>query len=87
VVASGGLSHFLCEEAFDKRIVAALQTHDVGALSGIPQQALLSGSSEIRNWVMLAGMVETLNADFTEYIPVYRTPLGTGIGLGFMAWR
>lgn len=87
VVASGGLSHFLCEEAFDRRIVAALQTHDAETLIGIPQQALLSGSSEIRNWVMLAGMVEKLGADFTEYIPVYRTPLGTGIGLGFMAWR
>lgn len=87
VVASGGLSHFLCEEAFDRRIISALQTGDVEALTGIPQQALLSGSSEIRNWVMVAGMVEKLKANFTEYIPVYRTPLGTGIGLGFMSWR
>lgn len=87
VVASGGLSHFLCEEAFDREIVQALQANDSNVLSKIPQEALLSGSSEIRNWVMLSGMVEHLRSDFTEYIPVYRTPVGTGIGLAFMTWR
>lgn len=87
VVASGGLSHFLCEEAFDREIVQALQTKDAAKLAAIPQEALLSGSSEIRNWVMLSGMVDHLSSDFTEYIPVHRTPAGTGIGLAFMTWR
>jgi hypothetical protein len=87
VVASGGLSHFLCEEAFDREIIAALQANDAGMLSAIPQEALLSGSSEIRNWVMLSGMVTHLRSHFTEYVPVYRTPAGTGIGLAFMTWR
>jgi hypothetical protein len=32
-------------------------------------------------------MVKHLCCDFTEYIPVYRTPVGTGIGLAFMTWR
>lgn len=32
VVASGGLSHFLCEEAFDRRIVSALESHDMPEL-------------------------------------------------------
>ena len=86
VVASGGLSHFLCEEAFDREIVAALQSHDAPVLASIPQQAMLSGSSEIRNWVMVSGMVEHLRSDFTDYIPVHRTPAGTGIGLAFMSW-
>lgn len=87
VIASGGLSHFLCEEAFDRRIVAALQAKDVETLVKIPQEAMLSGSSEIRNWIMVAGMVEALKSDFIEYIPVHRTPLGTGIGLAFMSWH
>lgn len=87
VVASGGLSHFLCEEAFDREIVQALQANDAARLAAIPQEALLSGSSEIRNWVMLSGMVEHMRYDFTEYIPVHRTPAGTGIGLAFMTWR
>ncbi|MES1980401.1 MAG: extradiol ring-cleavage dioxygenase [Pseudomonadota bacterium] len=87
VVASGGLSHFLCEEAFDRRIVEALQTNDTDFLMQIPQEAMLSGSSEIRNWIMVAGMVAGMKADFTEYIPVHRTPAGSGIGLAFMSWK
>lgn len=87
VVASGGLSHFICEEAFDHKVIKALQKNDAASLAAIPQESLLSGSSEIRNWVMLSGMVEHLCNDFTEYIPVYRTPAGTGIGLAFMTWH
>jgi hypothetical protein len=86
VVASGGLSHFLCEEAFDRSIIAALQSHDAETLRRIPQVAMLSGSSEIRNWVMVAGMMGSSPTDFVEYMPVYRTPLGTGIGLAFLTW-
>lgn len=87
VVASGGLSHFLCEEAFDRRIIAALQSDDVDTLCAIPQEAMLSGSSEIRNWIMVSGMVSGMKSDYTEYIPVHRTPLGSGIGLAFMSWK
>jgi hypothetical protein len=86
VIASGGLSHFLCEEAFDRRFLAALRSRDIDTLAQIPQQALLSGSSEIRNWITVAGMVGHLELDFMEYIPVRRTPLGTGIGLAFVTW-
>jgi hypothetical protein len=87
VIASGGLSHFLCEEAFDRRFLEALRTHDRDALTRIPQEALLSGSSEIRNWITVTGMVRHLAVDFMEYVPVYRTPLGTGVGLGFVTFR
>ncbi len=86
VIASGGLSHFLCEEAFDRRFLAALRSRDIDLLAQIPQEALLSGSSEIRNWITVAGMVGHLELDFMEYIPVRRTPLGTGIGLAFVTW-
>jgi hypothetical protein len=86
VIASGGLSHFLCEEALDRKILDALKTHDLDTLAKIPQEAMLSGSSEIRNWIMVAAMTGHLDVDFSEYIPVYRTPVGTGIGLGFVTW-
>ena len=87
VLASGGLSHFLCEEAFDRKLLAALRSHDIDALTQVPQEALLSGSSEIRNWITVAGMLPHLAIDFMEYLPVYRTPLGTGIGLAFATWE
>lgn len=87
VIASGGLSHFLCEEAFDRRVMAALRRHDLQTLTQIPQEALCSGSSEIRNWIALSGAIGHLDCVYDEYIPVYRTAAGTGIGLGFAAWR
>ena len=86
VVASGGLSHFLCEEAFDRAILAALKARDVDVLTRVPQEALLSGSSEIRNWITVSAMLPHLDMDFTEYLPVRRTPVGTGIGLAFVTW-
>lgn len=86
IVASGGLSHFLCEEEFDRSVLDALKRQDVAMLTQIPQEALCSGSSETRNWITMAGAIPHLRCVEDEYIPVYRTPAGTGIGLGFAAW-
>ena len=69
------------------RNIAALQEMDVGTLIAIPQQALLSGSSAIRNWVTLAAMVEKFLDGFIECPSVNRALLGTEIGLHLMPWR
>jgi hypothetical protein len=87
IVASGGLSHFVTDETLDRGLLAAIQTRDRAHLSSIPRGALLSGSSEILNWILAAGALETLTADWFDYVPVYRTPAGSGIGMGFMIWR
>lgn len=87
VVASGGLSHFLCEEAFDRRVFEALKRHDAQVLTQLPQEALCSGNSEIRNWIAMSGAIGHLRCVDDEYLPVYRTAAGTGIGLGFAVWR
>lgn len=86
VIASGGLSHFLCEEAFDRKLLQAIRTHDVQTLTQVTQESLCSGSSEIRNWIAMAGATSHLQCRYEEYIPVYRTAVGTGIGLAFTAW-
>lgn len=86
VIASGGLSHFLCEESFDRKVLQALKTHDVHTLTQIPQEALCSGTSETRNWITMAGAIGHLRCTYDAYIPVYRTAVGTGIGLCFAAW-
>lgn len=87
VIASGGLSHFLCEEAFDRQVMAAMKRHDAEVLTQIPQESLCSGSSEIRNWIAMSGAIGHLQCVYDDYIPVYRTAAGTGVGLGFAAWR
>lgn len=87
LVASGGLSHFLCEEALDRSVLDAIGRKDEAALAAIPRAALTSGSSEILNWITVAGASEHLDIAWTEYLPVYRTPAGTGIGMAFAAWK
>ncbi len=87
VVASGGLSHFTVDEALDGQVVDALRARDAEALMRLPRRKLNSGSSEIRNWICLAGAVESLELERIDYFPAYRTPAGTGTGLCFANWR
>lgn len=87
IVASGGLSHFATDATLDNQVLEALARSDAEALRAIPSHSLHSGNSEILNWIMAGGALQKLVADPFEYIPVYRTPAGTGIGLGFMTWR
>lgn len=87
VIASGGLSHFITDAELDMQVMDALIADDRETLAAIPECALLSGSSEIRNWIMVGGIVSGMKPVWHEYIPVYRTPAGTGIGLGFAAWH
>lgn len=87
VAASGGLSHFVVDEALDREIVDAIRSGQAAALGRLPRHRLISGSSEILNWVVTAGMVEGLANAWAEYYPIRRTPAGTGIGAAFTAWR
>lgn len=86
VVASGGLSHFTVDEALDGEILRAIREKDAGTLQGLPREKLNSGSSEIRNWICAAGALEHLDLRWANYYPGYRTPAGTGTGLGFASW-
>lgn len=86
IVASGGLSHFVVDEDLDRGVLAALERGDAGYLTSIPREALMSGSSEILNWVLTAGAVTELPFKWQEYFPLYRTPAGTGVGAGFAVW-
>jgi hypothetical protein len=86
VAASGGLSHFLVDEDFDRAILKACADKDAGFLQNLPRNKLHAGSSEILNWVGLAGAVEHLDLNWFEYVPGYRTPAGTGTGLSFATW-
>jgi hypothetical protein len=86
LVASGGLSHFTVDEALDRGIVEALLSGDTKSLEQVPSGALNSGSSEIRNWLVLGGALDGMKNRWIEYQPLYRTPAGTGIGVGFGVW-
>jgi catalytic LigB subunit of aromatic ring-opening dioxygenase len=87
LIASGGLSHFVVDEQLDHDFLQALRGRDVAALRGVPREALRSGSSEILNWIVAAGALHLMPLDWSEYVPVYRSAAGTGVGCGFAAWK
>lgn len=86
IIASGGLSHFTVNEDLDRGFLDALRRKDPAAITAVPLAKLNAGNSEIRNWIALAGAVEALSLDWSDYIPGYRTPAGTGTGIAFAAW-
>jgi 3-O-methylgallate 3,4-dioxygenase len=86
-IASGGLSHFVVDEALDRRVLQALRDRDSGTLAALDPRHLQAGSSEIRNWLVVGEMARALEWDWECYIPGYRSPALTGTGLAFVAWQ
>jgi 3-O-methylgallate 3,4-dioxygenase len=89
IVASGGLSHFVVDEELDRAVLGGLEANDAKALQAIPRQRLHSAASEALNWIALGGAMHatSLKMELLAYVPVYRTPAGTGGGWGFARWR
>ena len=75
VFASGGMSHFVIDEEFDRKFVDALKRKDKNYLTSIPLKDLQSGTSELKSWISLAGLMENIDADMHEidYVPCYRS--------------
>ena len=88
VIASGGLSHFVVDTELDTRLLEGMRAGDLDALSALPAKRMNSGTSEGRNWLVAAGAggAEELKHQWSEYIPAYRSPAGTGTGLAFGLW-
>lgn len=86
-VASGGLSHFVVDERLDRQVLTAIAEDDAETLRSIPAHLLQSGSSEIRNWITIAGAMAGRGVAWSEYVPCYRTAAGTGCGMAFARWH
>lgn len=89
LVASGGLSHFVIDEALDQVVLDAVRTNDMTALETLDESLLQSGSSEIKNWIpMIAAMAELdWSGHVVDYVPCYRSRAGTGNAMGFVYWK
>ena len=55
--------------------------------SALPEEKLVSGSAEIRNWIVGAGFFENEPMELIDYQPCYRTDAMTGCGMAFAEWR
>lgn len=86
IVASGGLSHFVVLEEFDRTLLAALAARDDRAIGRLPIRYFRSGTSESLNWITAAGALEHLGMQLVDYIPGYRSAAGTGTGMAFAIW-
>ena len=87
-IASGGMTHFVLDEAFDRELLDAMQKGDAAKLAAIPENMFQAGTSEIKNWIVVAGaMAEAgLKMDVIDYVPCYRSEAGTGSAMGFARW-
>ena len=86
LMASGGLSHVVIDEELDQVIIDAMMNKDRERLCSLPREKLRGGTSEILNWVALAGATEPMEMRLVDYVPTYRSPAGTGCGMAFAYW-
>jgi OH-DDVA oxygenase len=89
VIGSGGMTHFVIDEAFDRFFLDCLDRRDGEALCSIPESVLQSGTSELKNWLGAAGCLfgTSLCGSTIAYEPCYRSEAGTGAANGFVVWR
>jgi hypothetical protein len=89
VIASGGLTHWVLDETFDRMVLEALKTGDIAKIANIPDTMWQAGTSEMKNWITVAGiMADTrLKMQVVDYVPCYRSEAGTGNAMGFVYWK
>jgi len=87
LMASGGLSHVVIDEEIDAMTIDGLKNKKPEVLFQLPRERLWGGTSEILNWVALAGALEDRELKYLEYVTTYRSPAATGCGMGFAFWQ
>jgi len=87
LMASGGLSHVVIDEEIDQMVIDGLKNKKPEVLFRLPRERLWGGTSEILNWLALAGAMEDRELKYFEYVTTYRSPAATGCGMGFAYWQ
>ncbi len=89
VLTTGGLTHFVVDEQWDRRFLQAMLDHDARWLRSIPQNELMAGTSECKSWIVTAAAMDTagLAMELIDHQCLYRTEGGTGSSCAFTLWR
>ena len=66
LLASGGLSHVVIDEEIDAMVIDGLKNKKPEVLFQLPRQKLTGGTSEILNWVALAGAMERSRSEISS---------------------
>lgn len=85
---TGGLTHFVVDEEWDRQFLAAMASGEADWLRSIPQNELMAGTSECKSWIATAAAMNQagLKMELVDYQRLYRTEGGTGSSCGFTAW-
>jgi OH-DDVA oxygenase len=88
LMASGGLTHFVIDEEFDRGVIAAMQSGDEDALARLPETYFKVGTAEIKNWYPVIAAMNASGRRFhqVDYVPCYRSEAGTGNAMCFAYW-
>lgn len=89
VIASGGMTHYVIDEEFDRLCLNAMRDGDDAALAAIDEGLFQSGgTAEIKNWIPAYGALAELGLEMhlVDYVPCYRSAAGTGNAMGFAYW-
>ena len=89
VIASGGLTHYVIDEALDREFLDAFKAGDHARIASIPEDRYEAGTAEIKNWMPLVGAMDAAGLPMTvvDYVPCYRSEAGTGNAMGFAYWK
>jgi 3-O-methylgallate 3,4-dioxygenase len=89
LIATGGLTHFVIDEAVDQVFFEALRRSDMSRVSALGETLFQDGTSEIKNWVPVAGAMARLGwrPQLVDYVPCYRSVAGTGNAMAFLYWE
>jgi Catalytic LigB subunit of aromatic ring-opening dioxygenase len=89
LIASGGLTHFVIDEEVDRAIFDAMQSGSIEKVADLGEPIFQAGTSEVKNWVPVAGAMAHLGFKFhpVDYVPCYRSEAGTGNAMAFVYWR
>ena len=88
LIASGGLTHFVCDETLDRMFIDYLNTANFEGLAQVDDRSYQAGTSEVKLYVPVLLAMADVGAPMTlvDYVPCYRSEAGTGEGMGFMYW-
>jgi Catalytic LigB subunit of aromatic ring-opening dioxygenase len=89
VMGSGGMSHFVVDEEFDRKFMKAFVAPTYDEMLSFPDDMFRSGTAELKCWVPVKSAMDRTDLKMTvvDYQPLIRSPAGTGSGMGFAYWR
>jgi len=82
-------AHFVIDEDFDRKVVAAMASGDEETLATLPESYFKVGTAEIKNWYPVIAAMNSAGLRYhqVDYAPCYRSEAGTGNAMCFAYWQ